>query len=564
MPLIPFPEYRPDVSDYQSNNTQTLLNVVPRGDGYGPVYGLAAYSQALPAACRGSFRAIKTDGSVAIFAGTRNRLFLMNNSTGAWTPVSKVTALTSISNASPAVFTLNAHGLSNGDAIVLSTSGSLPTGLAVGTVYYVINAATNTFNVATSAGGSAVNTSSAGSGTHSMTYFYSNLSASDNWQFAQFGNLVIAVQANIAPQVYNLATSTAFADLAGSPPQARYISIVGRFVVLSGLVNTPYRIQWSGLGNAEQWTSGTNSSDNQDMPDGGIVRGVAGGEYGVILQDSVVRRMTYAPGSPVIFQIERIAEDHGLLGSYSLVRSGARVFYFSSQGFKTIGASGLPTGIGQEKVDRATLAALDTANMQLFIGAADPRSNRVFWAYKSGSGSATAFNTVLCFDYAINRFSPIDVSGEYLGSISQPGVTLENLDSISSSIDALSGSLDSYPASTYPEIAAFNTDHKLCFFNGPSLEATLVTGEQGTDGRRIYVRGFRPITDAATVYGSVSKRENTQSLATYTTETLINGRGTCPQRASTRYARGKVRIPAGTSWTFATGIEPDFTLEGLR
>jgi hypothetical protein len=76
---------------------------------------------------------------------------------------------------------------------------------------------------------------------------YSALSSTAHWQFAQFGNFVIAVQANAAPQVYDLSSSSAFAALSGSPPQAAYISIVGRFVVLTGHLSNPYRIQWSGL-----------------------------------------------------------------------------------------------------------------------------------------------------------------------------------------------------------------------------------------------------------------------------------------------------------------------------
>ena len=40
--------------------------------------------------------------------------------------------------------------------------------------------------------------------------------------------------------------------------------------------------------------------------------------------------------------------------------------------------------------------------------------------------------------------------------------------------------------------------------------------------------------------------------------------GRFPLNLSTRYARGRVRIPAGTNWTYAVGVEPDFSLEGLR
>ena len=73
-----------------------------------------------------------------------------------------------ISNASPAVITWTSHGLSAGMEIAFSTTGSLPTGLTAGTRYYVIASGlgTNSFQVSATFGGSAVNTSSAGSGTH--------------------------------------------------------------------------------------------------------------------------------------------------------------------------------------------------------------------------------------------------------------------------------------------------------------------------------------------------------------------------------------------------------------
>src|SRR5262249_41288210 len=148
-------------------------------------------------------------------------------------------------------------------------------------------------------------------------------------------------------------------------------------------------------------------------------------------------------------------------------------------------------------------------------------------------------------------------SGEYLGSLSQPGVTLESLDAISGSIDALVPSLDSFATSVTPEIAAFNAGHVLGFFRGANLEATLDTGAQNAEGRRVFVRGLRPITDAATAYGSVVMAERWPDIPIATAETAMDALGLCPQRASTRYARGRIRIPAGTTWTFARGLEPD-------
>lgn len=483
---LPFGEYRPDVSDYMGQHTRNLLNVLPRGDGYGPFNDFSPYGEALPGPCRGFIKAQKADGSVAIFAATETEIYLFNNTDLDWDVVSK--------DGGP----------------------------------------------------------------------YTAVPATDQWQFIQFGNYVIAVQVNVVPQFFDLATPTEFDDLAGSPPQGRYISIVGRFALMSGLLTFPQRIQWSGLNDVTNWTAGVNSSDYQDFPDGGVVRGVAGGEAGVILQDLSIRRMVYAPGSPLIFQIERVAEDVGLLAPYSLVRSADKIFFLSSKGFMTLTPSGYPEPIGKERVDRTIMADIDQSNLHMVLGASDPKSSRVFWAYKSVSGEAGLFDKILCYDYALNRFSLTEMSGEFLSTLSQPGITLEGLDTISTSIDALPQSLDSYAGSSLPEVAAFDGTHNLGFFGGETLEATMETPEHGVEGKRIFVRGFRPITDAAVGYGSASRRENLQDTATYTDESLINGQGFCPLRASTRLSRGKLRIPAGEEWTFASGIEHDVVQEGTR
>ena len=569
MPLLQFGDYRPDVADYEGSSTKNILNVVPRGDGYGPFPGNSNYTAALPARCRGAFYALKSDGSVAVFAGTVDRLYQLDNTNFAWRPVSKPAIVTAISNASPAVVTSSNSFLAN-DPVVFSTTGLLPAGLTVGTVYYVAASglSSSAFSVSATPDGALINTSSAGSGSHSVTSTYLALSASAQWRFAQTGNLVFATQANAPLQVLDLTSSVAFSDALGSPPQAAYVDVVGRFLVLSGLLSNPYCIQWSGLNSfnaAQSWTPGINSSDFQDFPDGGIVRGVAGGEFGTIFQDQAIRRMIYAPGSPVVFQIDRIAQDKGLFAPYSIVRAGEFVFFYSSHGFQRIVPGGMPEQIGRERIDRTFRADLDRGNLQLLIGTADPRSTKVYWAYKSASGSTGLYDKILGYDYVLDRFFQLAVSGEYLLGISQSGLTLENLDSIASSIDAMTLTLDAYATAVQPEIAQFGSDHTLSFFRGDNLEATLETAEQGADGQRIYLNGFRPITDATSVFGSASFRETQQGPPTYLSEVALIGRtGRCDLRQDTRYSRIRLRIPAATNWTFAAGVEPDVTQTGQQ
>jgi hypothetical protein len=493
MPLLPFGEYKPDVSDYEGQATRNILNVVPRGDGYGPFPGFSGYTSALPAPCRGAFYALKFDGTVITFAGTATKLYKLNNTNFTWTDVS----------------------LSGGS--------------------------------------------------------YSALSSTANWQFAQTGNLVFATQANAVLQVFDLSSATTFVNALGTPPQAAYITVVGSFLILSGLLSAPYRIQWSGLDDFNSsvcWTSGVNSSDFQDFPDGGLVRGVAGGsQSGIIFQDQAVRSMSYVAGSPIIFQIDRISQDKGLFAPYSIIRAGENIFFYAGQGFHMIASGGLPTPIGRERVDRTFLTDLDKGNLQLFMGAADPRASRVYWAYKSVSGTTGNYDTLLGYDFLLNRFFPVSVSGEYLLGISQTGLTLENLDAIApgDSIDAMTLSLDSYATAVQPQLAQFDNTNTLGFFSGPNLEGTMESAEQGTDGQRITVRGFRAITDAATHYGSTSYRDTQLVPAAPGNEVLVSSRtGRCDMMRDTRYSRFKIRIPAGTAWTFSAGIEPDFTTNGTQ
>ena len=89
------------------------------------------------------------------------------------------------------------------------------------------------------------------------------------------------------------------------------------------------------------------------------------------------------------------------------------------------------------------------------------------------------------------------------------------------------------------------------------------SGAQGTDGNKIYVRGFRPITDATTLYGSASYSETFQGGFTSGAEVLVNSRtGRCDMRRETRYSRFKVRIPAGETWSYCIGVEPDLGSAG--
>lgn len=64
--------------------------------------------------------------------------------------------------------TLTAHSFEDDDLVSFSTTDTLPAGLAVGTYYHIINKATNTVQVSAIQGGSAINLTDVGIGTHTI------------------------------------------------------------------------------------------------------------------------------------------------------------------------------------------------------------------------------------------------------------------------------------------------------------------------------------------------------------------------------------------------------------
>lgn len=74
-----------------------------------------------------------------------------------------------ITIASPGVVSWATNGLPDGTPVVLTTTGALPTGLTASTVYYVVNRASGTFQLAATPDGAPIVTTGSQSGTHTAT-----------------------------------------------------------------------------------------------------------------------------------------------------------------------------------------------------------------------------------------------------------------------------------------------------------------------------------------------------------------------------------------------------------
>ena len=91
-----------------------------------------------------------------------------NSVKGTYSAAATSTSAVTISIASPGVITWAGHGLAAGIPVTFKTTGALPTGLSPNIEYYIIPAGlgANSFQVSTTVGGTAVNTSGSQSGAH--------------------------------------------------------------------------------------------------------------------------------------------------------------------------------------------------------------------------------------------------------------------------------------------------------------------------------------------------------------------------------------------------------------
>ena len=116
--------------------------------------------------------------------------------------------------------------------------------------------------------------------------------ANDRVRFTQFGKTVISTNNAEKLQAWTLGTSTSFSDLSASAPIAKFITVVRDFVVCANTLETTqqqYRVRWSALNNETDWVEDVNTqSDYQDIPDGGQIVGIRGGEFGLVFLERAI------------------------------------------------------------------------------------------------------------------------------------------------------------------------------------------------------------------------------------------------------------------------------------
>jgi len=551
---ITFGEWTPDQPGL-ANGLQRAENVFSKALGYGAINAAEDYSGAASENLNNVVAARAVDGTTLVFAGGATKLFKLDTTDLSLDSVVK--ASKTISNVARTtnvvtITTSTAHGYSVGDSVTVTATTN--TGVN-GTATIATVPTTTTFTYTKT--GTDI-PSAADTGT--VTFLYTT-PTNQRWRFTQFGNVLVAANGGNRLQGYNVNTSSTFQDLASDAPQARYVTVVRDFVV-SGYINSstvyPNRVQWSALGDESSWAnSATTQADFQDIPDGGSVVGVTGGEFGLVFMDRSIHRMSYI-GSPLVFQFDNISRNQGCYEPNSIIQYGGTSFFLSDDGFYACdGQQIIP--IGNEKVNRYFFSDVDEGALNLMSAAVDPARKLVIWAYAS-QASATV-DKLLIYNYQTNKWTSGTTNASRIASSSTPSVALEGLD-VFGNLDTIPTSFDSriWLGGKMQFAGVRNT--KIITFSGANNTAYIETGDIEMPGVTSAITLAKPIVDNGSGSVALFSRRLLSEQVIFGSQTAADAENRVSLRGVGRYHRLQL-TPTG-QWTNTVGIDVEMNPLGTR
>lgn len=215
----------------------------------------------------------------------------------------------SVTIASPAVLTTTVS-LRDGTAVMLNTTGALPTGLNVSTVYYVVNSSGTTCNLSLTYGGAAINTSGTQSGTQSLS-----------------------------PRGINI---TNLGDASNCPVIQNFIFVadISRFVFafgcndLGSTTQDPMLIRWSDQESVTDWTpSATNQAGSIRLSHGSeIITCIQTRQEIVVFTDSALYSLQYQ-GPPVVWSTQLLGDNISLAGQNAVSVASGVIYWMGVDKF---------------------------------------------------------------------------------------------------------------------------------------------------------------------------------------------------------------------------------------
>jgi hypothetical protein len=402
------------------------------------------------------------------------------------------------------------------------------------------------------------------------------------WEFAAFGETIIATNFNDEAQYYDIRGSTKFADIsslgiAPAIPRARHVGVIDNFVVFGNIYdneigNHPEAISWSAINNPLSYPErGTDAavavqSDRQILEGtGGWVQAVVpGSEVGAIFQEQAIWRMDYV-GGDVVFALRRVEPNRGLLIPGLAVPVSRWIFYLSEDGFYLFDYT-QSKPIGKDRINSTFFGDYDADYPDRVSAIRDPDTTRLYVLYPGAGNTNGTPNKMLIYDWALDMFSHAEIDAEMLTWALTAGAHLDAPDNPPLDPDQLEGDPveTDFPGSeTFDKrvsspgslrLGAYDTSSILSDFTGANKAGTLETGDiELAPGGRSFVNEVRPIVDSADATVEVAATSRKNESFEYCPKSKQDADGKCSVRVDGRYHRFRVNLPP--SFENAVGID---------
>ena len=280
--------------------------------------------------------------------------------------------------ASPAVVT-SSLPLPNGTPVILTSSGypsALPTGLAEGTTYYVINATGTTFNLAATSGGAAINTTGTQSGTH-------------------------YILPNAIP-----VTSMTGADEVPIIQNFLYVADVSRFVFAFGCndigttTQNPMLIRWSDQESVVDWNpSSTNQAGSVTLSHGSeIITVIQTRQEIVVLTDSALYSLQYL-GPQFVWGTQLLGDNISIIGQNAITQGSGVVYWMGTDKFYLYDGRVQTLNCDLRKYVYQDINL--NQNQQVFAGT-NEGFNEIWWFYCSANSNTV--DRYVVYNYSENTW----------------------------------------------------------------------------------------------------------------------------------------------------------------
>ena len=601
---ILFDEWLPDQPSV-SKSVREALNVVPVLNGYTYLNSAANYSAAASENLNNVF-AGKFGGTVTVFAGGGTKLFKLDNTDLTLDDVSSGT-YSGDGRWQFVQFGQNMLATNGTQRIQQWTLGS-------STAFY--QASTFVSGTYTRSGTTVTATITAHGLTNGATYEV-DITSGDGTD----GEYVITVTDANTITYTDTNSGTTSGDIrviVSAAPIAKHLTVIRDFVVGAYIEagTYPNRVQWSDVNSPNYWNSdGASLADFQDIEDGGDITGITGGEFGVVLMENALVRMSFV-GSPNLFQFDVIARGVGCIEGGSVTQYAGVTYFLGADGFYACDGQQV-IRIGAEKVNRYFFNNANIGDIDSISASIDPERNIVMWDYANVSGG----RSLMIFNYQTQKWSEAETDVDFLSTLSSTGATLDGLDSAYdvtagsfvvgqyytirtvgttdftligavantvgvlfqatgvgtgdgvaidqaaattglASLDALSASLDDRIWKGGKFLFGGVRDDRIIVFTGTRQTATLTTNDLEF-GYNTLVTLVRPSVDNGSADVQIASRRELNDTITFSLAVSADAEGRVGLRSHGRYHRVSV-TPTGANWTLAIGLDLDVNQAGNR